>query len=192
MTITGERKKPRKPKKFRSQILAQWLINTYKPCKAADIGGGKGLLAYLLNQVNWDVTVIDPEYQELPTKYTDLNKQRVRIPFEMKVNRLTSIFEKEMARDFDLLIGLHVHGSCMKIIEAAKEYRKDFVLLPCCVIDEPIEKQPNINWRESLKDYAKSLGLDVKEAKLNFMGKDIALYTDNLSNPKGSINGDID
>lgn len=171
------KRKPRRPKKFRSQILAEWLTQTYTPCKAADVGGGKGLLAYLLNQSGWDVTVIDPEIQDLPRKYTDLNKKKVTIPLDSKIKRIDSKFEKEMAKEFDLLIGLHVHGSCMKIIEAAKEFNVNFAILPCCVIDEPIQKMPDIDWYNSLVEYAKSLGLDVKETKLGFMGKDRVIYT---------------
>jgi hypothetical protein len=169
-------KKPRKPKKFRSQLLAEWLVENYKPCKAADIGGGKGLLAYLLNQHGWDVTVIDPEYQDLPTKYTGLDKQRVKIPPEATVEHIDETFEKEMTKDFDMIIGLHVHGSCMKMIEAAKEYNKKLVLLPCCVIDEPIIKEEGIKWTESLVEYAEKLGLEVQTTKLNFKGKNVVIY----------------
>lgn len=173
-----ERKKPRRPKKFRSQIVAQWLIDTFEPCKVADVGGGKGLLCYLLQQNGWDATVIDPEYQDLPAKYTSLDKKRIKIPVSSSVPHITEPFTEEMTTDFDLLIGLHVHGSCMKIIKSCAEQKKDFILLPCCVIDEPIEKLPNIDWRESLETYAQSLGHDVKTVKFGFMGKDIALYTD--------------
>ena len=76
--------------------------------------------------------------------------------------RIDKNFEKEMAKDFDLLIGLHAHGSNMKIIEAAAEYKKDFILMPCCVIGEPIIPQPNIDWFKSLEEYVKNLGLKTK------------------------------
>lgn len=176
------RKKPRKHHKFRFQLLHEWLTANYKPCKAADIGGGKGLLAFLLNQSGWDVTVIDPFDQILPHKFKDLDKgKRVKLtPDEMKsVKRITEPFQKEMAKDFDLLIGLHAHGSNMKIIEAAKEFNKSFLLLPCCVIDEPIEKVQGIDWLESLVEYGQKQGFDVKRVKLNFKGQDIAIYSDN-------------
>ena len=47
-------------KKFRFQLLHRWLVHNFAPCKAADIGGGKGLLAHLLIGNDWDATVIDP------------------------------------------------------------------------------------------------------------------------------------
>lgn len=174
-----QKKLIRKPKKFRSQILAKWIIENYRPCRVADIGGGKGLLSYLLNQNGFDSTVIDPEVQALPSKYTDLDKKKVKITTESQVKRISERFTKDMARNFDLLVGLHVHGSCIYIIESAAEYQKDFVLLPCCVIDEPITKLPDINWRDSLFGLAESKRLNPQLVKLNFMGKDIAIYTKN-------------
>ena len=75
-------------KKFRFQLLHLWLTQNYPPCKVADIGGGKGFLAYLLQCSGWDATVIDPAYQSLPEKYKDLTlNQRVKIPSTARVPR---------------------------------------------------------------------------------------------------------
>jgi hypothetical protein len=178
------RKKPRRPHKFRFQLLSDWLLQNYAASKAADVGGGKGLLAYILNQNGWDVSVIDPFDQLLPHKFKDLERnKRIRLSQnEMKsIPRIAKPFEKEMAQDFDLLIGLHAHGSNMKIIQACQEYKKDFVLLPCCVIDEPIVKRPGVNWLESLIEYAQSKGLNVKKAELNFVGQSIIIYSNTYS-----------
>src|SRR5436190_117862 len=57
-----------KMKKFRFQLLNRWMIEHLEPCRVADIGGGKGLLTYLLRQSGWPATVIDPVPQALPTK----------------------------------------------------------------------------------------------------------------------------
>lgn len=165
--------------RFRFQLLHHWLINHYQPCKASDVGGGKGLLAYLLNCSGWDVTVIDPVNQILPRTFKDLHKNRTTLtPDKRKdVKRIDKPFEIEMAKDFDLLIGLHTHGSNLKIIDACKEYNKKFVLLPCCVIGEPVEIKPGINWLESLVDYAQDKGFEVKREKLNFAGQDIIIFS---------------
>ncbi len=168
----------RLPHQFRFQLLTQWLADNYSPRKAADVGGGKGLLAYLLNQKGWDVTVIDPVNQPLPKKYKDLDSdKRLFIPKDAKVKRISLPFEEEMTKDFDLLIGLHAHGSNMKIINSALKYGKDFVLFPCCVIDEPIEIKPNVNWFNSLKDYAKDKGSPIKDVKLNFVRQNAGFFT---------------
>lgn len=165
------------PHQFRFQLIAKWLVETYSPRKALDVGGGKGLLAYLLNQHGWEAKVVDPVDQKLNWKFKDLvTGKRVKIENET-VPRITQGFTKELAAETDLLIGLHAHGANMAIIEAAKEFGGDFVLFPCCVVDEPIKKRANINWLDSLEEYAKSLGHDVKRVKLGFVGQDVGLYT---------------
>lgn len=167
----------RSPHQFRFQLIAKWLTETYPPRKALDVGGGKGLLAFLLNQNGWEARVVDPVDQKLNWKFKDLNTgKRVKIEDE-SVPRITQGFTKDLAAEADLLIGLHAHGSNMAIIEACAEMKKDFVLFPCCVVDEPIEKRANVNWMDSLEEYAKSLGHDVKRVKLNFVGQDVGLYT---------------
>ncbi len=170
----------RYPHQFRFQVISAWLADNYAPRKALDVGGGKGLLAYLLNQRGWDVTVVDPINQSLPPKYKDiLLDKRILIPSKEHVSRITAPFKEEMGKDFDLLIGLHAHGSNIKIINAAAKYSKDFIILPCCVIDEPIEVKPNINWINSLEDYATQLNLPVKRIQFNFVRQSTALYAIN-------------
>ena len=170
----------RKVHQFRFQMLAGWLVKNYPPRKALDVGGGKGLLAFLLNKNGWEARVLDPVDQALPYKYKDLElMRRVLLTEEEKksVKRLTKNFEIEDAKDFDLLIGLHTHGSNMKIIEACAKYKKNFVLLPCCVIDEPIEKRAGVNWLESLVDYARDMGFEVGREKLGFVGQDMVIFS---------------
>lgn len=172
------KKRPRRPKKFRFQFVAHWLISRYKPCKVADVGGGKGLLSYLLNEAGWESVVIDPFWQELPSKYRSADKKRVKIQDRNSVKRITEPFNPDMVDDYDLIVGVHLHGANISILESCKEKNKDFLLFPCCVIGEPIEKMPDIDWRKSLVGYAVKLGLDVKTVHLNIMGKSIGLYTD--------------
>lgn len=169
----------KKMKKFRFQLLHEWLITNHDPCKAADIGGGKGLLALLLNQSGWDVTIIDPGEAGKAPKYRDpITGKQVQLTKEdlAGIKKITQPFDENMAADFDLLIGLHTHGSNMKIIDAATKYNKQFLLLPCCVIDEPVTPQPNINWTDSLEEYAMKQGHQVRRFELNFKGQNIGLY----------------
>ena len=167
--------------RFRFQLLHAWLVNHYPPCKAADVGGGKGLLAYLLNRSGWEVSVIDPVPQILPRTFKDLHKVRTTLTSNQRgvILRRDKPFENEMAKEFDLLIGLHAHGSSLKIIDACREYGKKFVLSPCCVIDEPIEIKPGIDWLESLVDYARNKGFDMGKDKLNFAGQDTVIFSTN-------------
>jgi hypothetical protein len=165
-------------KKFRFQLLHQWLVGQFKPCKVADIGGGKGLLAYLLMKSGWDVTVIDPVQQPLPDKYKDiLAGSRVKINSAERIPYIAAEFMPEMGKDFAMLLGMHAHGCNVKIIDAAAAYGCGFAIFPCCVIDEPFYPPLGVHWLESLADYAVRKGLVVKTVRLNFKGQNIGLYS---------------
>lgn len=173
------KKELRKMKKFRFGLLHDFIVANFKPCKVADIGGGKGLLTLLLNNSGFTSTVIDPYNQGLPMKYKSLDGERIKIKEDISVPRISAIFEKEMAKDFDLLVGLHAHGSNMKIIEASAEMGKNFLLMPCCVIDEPIIPKANVDWFDSLEEYANKLGIKTKRFELNFRGQNRGFYSIN-------------
>lgn len=163
-------------KKFRFQLLHRWLTHNFAPCTAADIGGGKGLLAHLLIGDGWDVTVIDPIGQALPTKYKDLGTDtRVKIDPAATVPHLAAEFAIEQAAGFELLIGLHAHGCNAAIIDAAVAYNCGFVIFPCCVIGEPFYPPLGVHWLESLADYALRQGHTLHPFRLNFKGQNIGL-----------------
>ena len=164
-------------KKFRFQLLHQWLIEHVAPCRVADVGGGKGLLAYLLQQSGWDATVIDPIRQALPVKYKDLAADRqVRIPETERVPRIDRAFEPGMARDFELLVAMHAHGCTIQLIDAAARHGRDAILLPCCIIHEPIVPPPGVHWLQCVVDHATRQGLRVEPFRLNFKGQNIGLH----------------
>jgi hypothetical protein len=170
-------------KRFRFQLLHQWLVHNFKPCRAADIGGGKGLLSYLLILSGWQATVIDPHFQPLPEKYKDIvTHTRLKIDPQFRIPCISAPFDTQHARGFDLLIGMHAHGCNAKIIDAAAEVGCGFVLFPCCVIDEPFVPPPGVHWLASLADYAVQQGHDVKPFRLNFKGQNIGIFTQNLMN----------
>ncbi|MFZ0545544.1 MAG: hypothetical protein WAM60_08900 [Candidatus Promineifilaceae bacterium] len=164
-------------KKFRSQLLHQWLIEHFEPCRVADVGGGKGLLTYLLQKSGWEAVVIDPLQQPLPDKYKDIShNKRINIPPTEMVPHINKEFEPAMAQNYDFLIGMHAHASNIKIIDAAAKYHCGFVLLPCCIIDEPIYPAPGVHWLECLADYAVQKGFTVRPFRLNFRGQNIGFY----------------
>ena len=69
-----------KPKRFRFQLLAGWIADSFPPCAVADVGGGKGLLTWLLNEAGFQAEVVDPVDQPLPSRYRDLaTGRRVRL-----------------------------------------------------------------------------------------------------------------
>ncbi len=176
-------------KRFRFQLLHQWLIQNFAPCKAADIGGGKGLLGYLLAKSGWQVTVIDPVQQPLPDKYRDiLSGQRIKIDPRDQVACLPAEFEIEMAAGFDLLLAMHAHGCNARIIDAAARYGCAFVIFPCCVIGEPFYPRLGVHWLESLADYALYRGCAIRPFRLNFKGQNIGLCGRAVNSPTG-LNG---
>jgi 2-polyprenyl-3-methyl-5-hydroxy-6-metoxy-1,4-benzoquinol methylase len=182
MSQNTVRKKPRLNRKFRFQLLKDWLVLHYRKCRVADIGGGKGLLAYLLLADGWEATVIEPNTTSELKKYREVkSKKRVKLKQEdwSKLTRIESELNPNMVDKFDVLVCLHAHGVNIEVIRICTHMKKDFVLLPCCVIDEPIIKKSKINWFASLVDYAKELGLDPKIDQLNFKGKNRIIYTDN-------------
>src|SRR5918992_4646719 len=61
-----------KLKRFRFQLLADWIAGRFPPCTVADVGGGKGLLTHLLGQAGFSAEVVDPVDQPLPSRYRDL------------------------------------------------------------------------------------------------------------------------
>ena len=167
----------RKMKKFRFQLLHRWLVTHFEPCRAADIGGGKGLLAYLLQESGWDTAVIDPIHQALPDKYKDIgSNKRVKLSADSRVPHVDRPFVPAMGQQFDLLIGMHAHGCNIAIIETAVEYGCGFVLLPCCVIDEPLLPPIGMGWLEFVAKYAVDRGIAVTPFRLNFKGQNIGLY----------------
>lgn len=164
-------------KKFRFQLLHQWLLAHLEPCRVADVGGGKGLLAYVLQQSGWPATVIDPMRQALPAKYKDLVTDRqVRIAETAHVPRVDQAFAPEMARDYDLLVGVHAHGCTVQLMTAAARFNRRFLLLPCCVIDEPLHPLAGTHWLECVVDYAVHLGFRVEPFRLDFKGQNVGLY----------------
>lgn len=174
-------KKPRRNKKYRFQLLHKWLVTRYNPTSVLDVAGGKGLLTYLLKQSGWNAVVVDPVSDFRPMKYRSINSsEQVKLSKEVQesIPRIKDIFTEDMVKGFNLIIGLHAHGCNMKIINACRNYNKDFLLLPCCVVGEPIEKKPNIDWLESLVQYAVNSDFDVKRDTLDFKGQNILIYTD--------------
>jgi hypothetical protein len=165
-----------KLKKFRFQLLADWIIDHFPPERVADVGGGKGLLAYMLEQEGFDATVIDPVDQSLPDKYKNLrDNTRVRIPVSATVSRVNAPYTEELGKDFDLLVALHTHGSNVAIIETCARYPVTAIILPCCVIDEPHAPAVGDNWFMWLVNLARKRGLTPEFFTLNFSGQNIGM-----------------
>lgn len=175
--VPGQRRELPKMKKFRFQLLHQWIQAHLESGRVADVGGGKGLLAYLLQQSGWQATVIDPVSQRLPDKYKDLTQNRqVRIGSDETVPRRTEPFYPALAQEFDLLVALHAHGCNVQLLDAAAVSTCAVILLPCCLIGEPLIPPPGVSWIQCVVDYATQKGLHIEPFRLNFKGQNIGIY----------------
>jgi hypothetical protein len=164
-------------KKFRFQLLAEWIGANFPPCSVADVGGGKGLLAYLLQDAGFDCTVIDPVDQALPAKYRDpVSGRQVKIPASVSVSRLTRDFRAGLAERFDLLVALHAHGVNFEILDAVRDHGVSCVVLPCCVIGERSAPEAGRDWFTWLTGEARESGLPVEYFYLNFKGQNVGFY----------------
>jgi hypothetical protein len=161
-----------KPKRFRSQLLAGWIAERFPPCTVADVGGGKGLLTWLLNQAGFRAEVVDPVDQPLPSRYRDLaSGRRVRLGDDDRVPRRRARFGPALGRRYDLLVALHGHGSNLAVLETVAQAGNSCVVLPCCVVEEPAAPPPGQNWFLWLADHARGLGLEPEFFSLNFSGQ---------------------
>ena len=84
-------------------------------------------------------------------------------------------FDPSLGRYFDLLVGMHAHGSNAMVIDAAATFGCGFVLFPCCVIDEPFYPVIGVDWLECVADYAVYKGHAVYPFCINFKGQNIGL-----------------
>ena len=161
-----------KMKKFRFQLLADWIAGRFPPCTVADVGGGKGLLTHLLGQAGFQAEVVDPVDQPLPSRYRDLaTGRRVRLGGDVTVTRRRVPFGPALGRRYDLLVALHAHGSNLAVLDTVAEAGNSCVVLPCCVVDEPAAPPPGQNWFRWLAGRAEALGLEPEYFALNFRGQ---------------------
>ncbi|MGH3302288.1 MAG: hypothetical protein ACRDOK_11505 [Streptosporangiaceae bacterium] len=164
-------------KKFRFELLAAWIAANFPPCRVADIGGGKGLLSYLLDLQGFESTVIDPVLQPIPGKYRNpATGRQVKTLADASVAHITQPYSLDLGRDFDLIVALHAHGVNQRILDSVQAYGSSCVVLPCCVIAEPAAPPPGQDWFSWLADRGRQLGLAVEYFYLNFSGQNVGFY----------------
>jgi hypothetical protein len=170
-----------KLKRFRSQLLAAWIADRFPPCAVADVGGGKGLLSWLLIEAGFRAEVVDPVDQPLPATYRDLRSgRRVRLGPDAAVPRRRVAFGPALGRRYDLLVALHAHGGNLAVLDTAAAVGSSCVVLPCCVVDEPAAPGPGQNWFLWLVERARDLGLEPEFFALNFAGQNLGFVVRGL------------
>ncbi len=100
----------------------------------------------------------------------------MRLPVTAAVPQIAEAFRPELARRFDLLVALHAHGCTIEVLKAAARFRRQAIVMPCCIIDEPLLPPPGVHWLQCVAEEAVGLGLQVTVFRLNFKGQSIGLY----------------
>jgi hypothetical protein len=57
------------------------------------------------------------------------------------------------------------------VLDTVAQARNSCVVLPCCVVEEPLAPAPGQNWFMWLADRARALGLEPEFFALNFAGQ---------------------
>ncbi|VAW36826.1 hypothetical protein MNBD_CHLOROFLEXI01-3618, partial [hydrothermal vent metagenome] len=63
-----------------------------------------------------------------------------------------------------------------QLIDVAETSQKKIILLPCCIIQEPLLPAPGQHWIACVVEYALAKNLSVEPFRLNFRGQNIGLY----------------
>ena len=67
-------------KRFRFELLADYVAARFDPCRVADVGGGKGLLAWLLQERGFRASVIDPVAPQFTKPwYTSVSTPTIKV-----------------------------------------------------------------------------------------------------------------
>ena len=109
----------------RATVLAEFVMRNWNPCRVADVAGGQGDLSLWLTLHGYECTVIDP-------RNTALGKQlRVQVRRNnLHIGRLRKKYSRNMASDYDLVVGLHPDGATKELALSAQV--APVVIVPCC------------------------------------------------------------
>ena len=141
----------------RFQVFAEFIKRNYKPCKVADVAGGKGILSWELQNRGYKPTVIDPRIRYGIKRYDTIKK----------------LYKQEYAKDFDLIVGMHPDSATEDIIESAIKYNRKFAIVPCCSHSKEDRKFDYKHWIEHLKRLA---DYNVKITSLDIKGRNLVIF----------------
>lgn len=126
----------------------------------ADVAGGQGLLAKILNKkYNYEAEVIDPrEYQ-----------------LKGVANRQGE-YSRDMADYYDLIIGLHPDEATREVVESA--HKKPVLVIPCCNFWDRSRKLGSKELVADICAYLDAQNIKYEMIKFNFKGpKNVGILT---------------
>jgi hypothetical protein len=190
---SGDKKK----KSERHLLFVEFLVQKYgleylQSGPVLDIAGGKGIFNLLISKIglvsfylktiyNIESIIVDMRGATLPKKmHKELNKLNIFI--EERRCMFDENFDNELVKRSSLLIGMHPDQATDVIVDVAKVFNKNFVIVPCCVFPKYFTKR-FLKSGEFVSDFPKFVKyLEEKIGNslthfLNFEGRNRVLYT---------------
>ena len=183
-----------------------------------DVAGGKGELAARLSLCHeLKVVLVDPRkadiarcyeetvFKSVPKKYQERLRERqtsnpsyLNQQVEASVSQLTLHFDvdmvdknlslKEAVQRASLIVGMHADGATEAIVKVALQYKKPFVVVPCCVFpnlfsnrfitikEKGIMRQVPVRTHDQFCSYLSDMDEDFVIETLPFEGRNKAIW----------------
>lgn len=145
--------------------LARFVADNFRSCRVADVAGGSGLLAYELEKVGFDCTVIDTKPHAGATGIKTIKG-------EFKAS--------SMATKFNLVIGLHPDSATEELAHAAV-LGIPTVIVPCCWYWTGIDSHGAANVPGIIRHYWQKNHVPFWETTLKMNGKNLVFVANNGS-----------
>jgi hypothetical protein len=163
--------------KKRNRIFTEFIRHTFSNHdRVADVAGGNGELGFLLqNELNREVTVVDPGVRPFPKwirDYLDESNQGTLEPRRLK----TRVDEVDF-KQFNLIVAMHPDEATEPAIRAAISFGIDFAVVPCCPFPLEGKKQFGKEWIR----YLAALAPDIRTTRLGFSGPNTCLWRRNVA-----------
>ena len=156
----------------RFEVLAEYIYSHFgRDVKyIADVAGGQGLLSRILNKkYNYESEVIDPRGYVLKG-----------------VASIQSEYSPDMAKFYDLIVGLHPDEATRAVVESA--VHRPILLVPCCNEWDKDQKLGSRELIQSILDYLDNEGIANETVLFDFKKpKNVGIVT--AAHPKPSSAG---
>lgn len=135
--------------------------------RIADVAAGKGALSFALREHGFRHIV---PFEPAPRRGGQVQRLGMQV----------RDFTPELARGFDLLVGMHPDGATDCILEGAAREGIGAIISPCCVRPNAWtywgSKVSHVQWHEHLLSRSATRGLRLHETRLPMTGASTVFY----------------
>ena len=158
----------------RFHIFAEFIHYSFPDASTvADVGGGRGILSFLLNEFVKHSTIIDPRPATFPRWiHRRLRKKARRTGTVSIIERVHQNVESVDLSRFDLTVALHPDEATEPTLRYAIKHNINLAIVPCCVFPLDGYKRSVPEWM----NYLLSIAPDVKKHQLPFSGANTVLW----------------